>query len=269
VPPAELQTLMTLNPATVTTDNSLGDRCRVSVHDSGSSGTYAEVSVRRHQTAEQIRSDEQEGVPGIAAHGTTPGDEVIVFPNQSGKAVGVHDGTVATIDISDADASALISKSYAYRLQRAALQAAGATVTPAPEYGADPVAQQPLPPAPPSLWDRVTGAFGPGTITVLILVLVFVVMPLLRRRNRQRLLATGLPGTALITAVHDTGVTVNNNPRVRFDVMITPATGMPAFAASTTKLLSRLVAPTSMIGTTHPVRYDPNNAADFIFTEVF
>jgi hypothetical protein len=49
-----------------------------------------------------------------------------------------------------------------------------------------------------------------------------------------------------------------DTPRIRFDMLIAPATGMPTFVTNTTNLLSRMIAPAAVIATTHTLRYDLN-----------
>lgn len=76
-------------------------------------------------------------------------------------------------------------------------------------------------------------------------------------RERSRLMATGLAGIATVTAFRDTGMTVNDNPRVEFDLRVTPADGSPGFRVTTRKIVSRLELP--HIGQEFAVRYDPDD----------
>jgi hypothetical protein len=61
------------------------------------------------------------------------------------------------------------------------------------------------------------------------------------RRLRKRLLVTGLPGTARIHSVTDTGVTVNGSPKILYTCTIAPANGGTPYTATNKVLLSRLV----------------------------
>jgi len=52
----------------------------------------------------------------------------------------------------------------------------------------------------------------------------------------SKLLKTGVPATATITRIWDTGVTINNNPEIGVELQVTPSTGMP-FVAQTKKYI--------------------------------
>ena len=69
---------------------------------------------------------------------------------------------------------------------------------------------------------------------------------------------------ARIDAVSDTGTTMNNRPMVRFDVTIKTGAGAE-YPASTRVLVSRLIAPASLVGTSQPVRIDRDDPQRFIF----
>jgi hypothetical protein len=81
--------------------------------------------------------------------------------------------------------------------------------------------------------------------------------------HRKQLLATGKPGRATILHVTDTGVTINNSPRVRIQARIEVA-GEPAIEAKTAMMVSRLSVPRA--GEVYAVRFDPKNPNDFILT---
>ncbi len=272
VPRQQLQTLVTLQPATLTPDASGSmSNCTLTATSDGNRAGAVKLVIRHYADADSIRSTRQEGEPGTLAHGADAGDAVIVPAGVRGKATGIHGDTVATVEVTDPDVNAIVSPSYAFRVQRAALQAAGATVQPAPQAGAEPVALFEKAAGPPTVSDSVArwwqGAHPIFWIPVLIPVLLVLggVRNALRRR---RLRSRGIAAVARITAVGDTGITVNNQPKVRFDVVITTPAGA-SYAASTSRTISRLVSPASLIGSTQPVLIDPDNAQSFIFTNDF
>jgi hypothetical protein len=85
----------------------------------------------------------------------------------------------------------------------------------------------------------------------------FLVMRLLRNsaRNRQ-ILAAGEAAPAVILAVADTGVTINNNPQARLTLEVRPS-GRQPFTAEATFLVGRLQTGMIMPGMTVQVRFDP------------
>ena len=274
VPSGDLQTLLTLDPATITpedADRGSLRRCRLRAQVDGQAMGNITIKVKHNQTAADLENTES-GLERQSLVATNdPADRVLVPAGTRGKATAIHGTTVATIEVEDSDAYAIVSPSFAYRVQRAALQAAGATVLLTNKYGPDPVAKTPPAAVPPSAMNPVSRAlnsFDMMSLTWLLPVLIvggLLLSVFARSRKRSRLLTQGLPGRARIDAVRDTGTTVNNRPLVRFDVTITPDGGMP-YQASTTQLVSRLMAPASLVGTTQEVWIDPVNPQSFIFT---
>ena len=70
------------------------------------------------------------------------------------------------------------------------------------------------------------------------------------------MLAHGLPATAIIRSVSDTGATVNENPVVRLTLEVQPPSGR-SFEASVEKLVSRLQVHQLAPGAQVAVKYDP------------
>jgi hypothetical protein len=66
----------------------------------------------------------------------------------------------------------------------------------------------------------------------------------------------GLPGRALITAIEDTGMTVNDNPRVALTLEVTVGDQAP-YTATRTQVISRIAVAGFQPGATVPVRVDP------------
>lgn len=86
---------------------------------------------------------------------------------------------------------------------------------------------------------------------------------LARRRRTAALIESGSEAVGTVTAVNDTNVTVNNNPRVRVDFRIEPQDGTPAFEASKTVTVSRVEIPRP--GDRYPVWFDPDDHDRFAF----
>ena len=80
--------------------------------------------------------------------------------------------------------------------------------------------------------------------------------------HRQALLQTGKAGEATVLEVHDTGVTINNNPRVRLKVRI-DVPHEPPVEGTHAMLVSRVGVP--RIDEVYEVRFDPKNPNDFTF----
>jgi hypothetical protein len=79
----------------------------------------------------------------------------------------------------------------------------------------------------------------------------------------QRLLATGRQGTAVVTAIRDTGVIVNDNPQVELDLDVT-VDGMPVFPVTHRQVISRLAIGSFQPGAAVPVRVDPQQPRTLI-----
>ena len=79
----------------------------------------------------------------------------------------------------------------------------------------------------------------------------------------QRLMATGRQGTAVVTALRDTGVTVNENPQIELDLDVT-VEGMPVYPVTHRQVISRLAVAGFQPGATVPVRVDPQQPRTLI-----
>jgi hypothetical protein len=74
----------------------------------------------------------------------------------------------------------------------------------------------------------------------------------------KRMLATGLPGTATVVAVSDTGVTVNNDPVAALTLDVAVGDGVP-YRVETRQLVSRMAVGALQPGTRLPVLVDPTD----------
>ena len=66
----------------------------------------------------------------------------------------------------------------------------------------------------------------------------------------------GVPGRAVITAIQDTGMTVNDNPRVSLTLEVTVGDKAP-YTATHDQVISRIAVAGFQPGATVPVRVDP------------
>src|SRR5438270_8345800 len=72
--------------------------------------------------------------------------------------------------------------------------------------------------------------------------------------KKKKLLAEGTQARAVVLGVRDTGVTINENPRVKLTLQVQPDGGAP-FEAEKTMTVSRVAIPRP--GDGFLVRYDP------------
>jgi hypothetical protein len=113
---------------------------------------------------------------------------------------------------------------------------------------------------------------GEARTTMFILGGVFTPMaflPLLislatlgRRRKAKYLLEHGTQAIGTVTAVRDTGVTVNKNPRVAMTLRIEPLDGSAPFEGSKTAVMSRVDLPYP--GRRFPIWFDPADRTTFM-----
>ena len=82
------------------------------------------------------------------------------------------------------------------------------------------------------------------------------------RKRKQRLEEAGVNAPAQVVNVRDTGVTINNNPRVALTLQVSPTDGSPPFEVSTKVTVSRVAIPRG--GDTFMVRYDPEDPENFV-----
>ncbi len=81
--------------------------------------------------------------------------------------------------------------------------------------------------------------------------------------NASRLMKTGLPGKATITEVHDTGVTINNNPQVKLMLDVKNQFGQ-TYSTTIRTLVSRIQPNLYQAGMVVPVKIDPKNEQNVI-----
>jgi hypothetical protein len=79
----------------------------------------------------------------------------------------------------------------------------------------------------------------------------------------QHLMANGRAGSATITAIRDTGMTINDNPTVELDLSVALDGGEP-YAVTHRQTISRIAIPSFQPGATIPVRVDPADRQSLI-----
>jgi hypothetical protein len=87
-----------------------------------------------------------------------------------------------------------------------------------------------------------------------------------KREKAENLVATGSRAVGVVLGVQDTGMTMNDNPRIRMSFRIEPLDGSPPFELEKTKVVSRVQIPRQ--GDRYPVWYDPADLDNWAFATV-
>ena len=87
-----------------------------------------------------------------------------------------------------------------------------------------------------------------------------------KRKKAAELFETGAKGAGTVIHVQDTGMTVNDNPRVKMAWRIEPLDGSPAFDAQKTTTVSRVEIPRQ--GDRYPVWYDPQDTSKWAYATI-
>jgi hypothetical protein len=87
-----------------------------------------------------------------------------------------------------------------------------------------------------------------------------------KKEKAQELIATGSKGVGTVLGVQDTGMTVNDNPRVKMSFRVEPVDGSPAFDVEKTRTVSRVEIPRQ--GDRYPVWYDPSDTSNWMFATI-
>jgi hypothetical protein len=82
--------------------------------------------------------------------------------------------------------------------------------------------------------------------------------------KKKNILANGIQARATITNISDTGMTINDNPRVKLTLRVQPE-GEQAFEVTKKVTVSRVAIP--QVGAAMWVRYDPANPSDVEFDD--
>ena len=87
-----------------------------------------------------------------------------------------------------------------------------------------------------------------------------------KQEKAVNLVETGSRAVGIVLSVQDTGVTMNDNPRVKMTFRLEPLDGSPPFEAEKTKTVSRVEIPRA--GDRYPVWYDPADPESWAFATV-
>jgi hypothetical protein len=106
-------------------------------------------------------------------------------------------------------------------------------------------------------------------IIIFTIVTIVVVMFIVRRFTGpdKQLLATGETAQATVMQIWDTGVSINDNPRVGLLLEVHPA-NRPAYQVKTAQTVSRLQTSLYQPGQTLEVKIDPNDQKKIAITAV-
>jgi hypothetical protein len=80
-----------------------------------------------------------------------------------------------------------------------------------------------------------------------------------QQQDAHRLMATGIVGQATVTALRDTGVMIDENPQVEFDLLVS-VEGWEPYLVAHRQAISRIVLANFQTGSQVPVRVDPSDA---------
>jgi len=87
-----------------------------------------------------------------------------------------------------------------------------------------------------------------------------------KRQKAQNLMATGAEGIGVVVNVQDTGMTMNDDPRVKMTFQIDPLDGSASFQAEKSSFVSRVQIP--RIGDRYACWYDPADHSSWMFATV-
>jgi len=87
-----------------------------------------------------------------------------------------------------------------------------------------------------------------------------------KRKQAEQLMATGSRGAGTVVQVQDTGMTVNDNPRIKMTFRVEPLDGGPAFDTDKTTTVSRVQIPRQ--GERYPVWYDPQDTSKWMYATI-
>ena len=87
-----------------------------------------------------------------------------------------------------------------------------------------------------------------------------------KREQAVNLMQTGARGIGTVLNVQDTGMTMNEDPRVKVTMRVEPIDGSPPFEASKTRFVSRVEIP--RMGDRYPVWYDASDSDSWAWAQV-
>ena len=87
-----------------------------------------------------------------------------------------------------------------------------------------------------------------------------------KRKQAEELMTSGAKGVGTVVSVQDTGMTVNDNPRVKMVFRVEPLDGSPAFDAEKKTTVSRVEIPRQ--GDRYPVWYDQQDPGTWAYATI-
>jgi hypothetical protein len=87
-----------------------------------------------------------------------------------------------------------------------------------------------------------------------------------KKEKAQRLFESGAKGVGTVSHVQDTGMTINDNPRVKMLFRVEPLDHSPAFDAEKTTTVSRVQIPRA--GDRYPVWYDRDDPSTWAYATI-
>src|SRR5439155_10174496 len=97
-------------------------------------------------------------------------------------------------------------------------------------------------------------------------VMVAHAMAFGRKKKAARLFESGAKGVGVVERVQDTGMTINDNPRVKMVFRVEPLDGGAPFEVRKTATVSRVEIPRA--GDRYPVWYDPDDPSTWAYATV-
>lgn len=87
-----------------------------------------------------------------------------------------------------------------------------------------------------------------------------------KKKKAADLMSTGSKGVGTVVGVQDTGMTVNDNPRIKMVFRVEPLDGGPVLDLEKTTTVSRVEIPRQ--GDRYPVWYDPQDAGKWAYATI-
>ena len=87
-----------------------------------------------------------------------------------------------------------------------------------------------------------------------------------KKEKAQDLMANGAKGVGTVVSVRDTGMTINDNPRVEMVFRVEPLDGGPVVDLEKKTTVSRVEIPRQ--GDKYPVWYDPNDTSTWAYATI-
>src|SRR5215213_11071000 len=87
-----------------------------------------------------------------------------------------------------------------------------------------------------------------------------------KKKQAAELFESGAKGAGTVVSVQDTGMTINDNPRVKMTFRIEPLDGSPPFDAQKTTTVSRVEIPRS--GDRYPCWYDHADPSTWAYATI-